>query len=69
MGVGCWFEDTVRRGVGCGRSTYFWTDNWVGEVLLWIKFPHLFDLASDRWVAVEEMVRRGLPLGSGGSDS
>lgn len=34
------------------------------------KFPHLFDLASDRWVIVEEMESRGweegVPLGSGG---
>jgi len=27
MGVGSWFDDNVRRVVGGGGTTYFWTDN------------------------------------------
>jgi len=36
VGVGAvdWFEDSVRRVVGGGGSTYFWLDNWVGGASL-----------------------------------
>ena len=27
LGVGSWFDDNLRRVVGGGRDTYFWTDN------------------------------------------
>ena len=37
--VGSWFEDNVRRVVGGGRDTCFWTDNWVGGVPLRVRFP------------------------------
>lgn len=48
MGVGSWFEDNVCRVVDYGRSTYFWSENWVGGIPLQFKFPCLFYLALDR---------------------
>jgi len=56
---GSWFEDNLRRVVGGGGSTYFWSDNWVGDVPLRVQFPRLFDLAVDKWVTVRQMERRG----------
>jgi hypothetical protein len=41
-GDGSWFEDNVRRVVGGGGTTFFWTDNWVGGVPLRVRFPRLF---------------------------
>ena len=56
---GSWFEDNVRRIVGGGGSTFFWSDNWVGDVPLRVKLPHLFYLAVDKWVTVQQMESRG----------
>lgn len=58
MGVGNWFDDNIHRVVGGGGTTYFWTDNWVGNVPLRVRFSRL-DLAENKWVTVEDMVRRG----------
>jgi len=44
-GVGNWFEENIRRVVGDGRDTLFWYDKWVGDILLKLKFPRLFELA------------------------
>jgi len=49
----------VRKVVGGGSSTFFWTDNWVGGVPLRDRFPRLFSLAEDRWATVAEMESRG----------
>jgi len=51
--------------VSDGRSTFFWTDNWLGGAPLWLQFPRLFDLVTDWWVIVEEMARRGWNEGGG----
>jgi len=55
----------VCRVVGGGGSTFFWTNNWVGEVSLWVKFPRLFDLVVDKWVTVHQMENRGWAVGGG----
>jgi len=65
LGVGDWFGDNVRRVVGDGDRTFFWTDNWVGGVPLRVQFPRLFDLAVDKWVTVKEMENRGWMDGGG----
>jgi len=65
MGVGGWFDNNVRKVVGGGRSTFFWTDNWVGGIPLWDRFPRLFSLAEDRWATVAEMEGRGWTVGGG----
>lgn len=36
MGVGSWFDENMRRVVGGGGNTYFWTDNWVNDAPLWM---------------------------------
>jgi len=50
LGVGSWFDDNVRRVIGGGGTTYFWTDNWVGGVPLLVRFPCLFYLSVDKGV-------------------
>lgn len=45
--------------VGGGGTTYFWTDNWVGKVPLWVHFSRHFDLTENKWATVEDMARRG----------
>lgn len=65
LGVGDWFGDNVRRVVGGGDRTFFWTDNWVGGVPLKVQFPRLFDLAVEKWVTVKEMEGRGWMDGGG----
>lgn len=47
MGVGSWFDDNLRRKVGDGVSTLFWTDNWVDGVPLCNVFSRLFDLSEN----------------------
>jgi len=59
MGAGSWFDESTCRVVGDGCSTFFWKDNWVGGVPLRDRFRRLFDLALQREVSVEEMVRLG----------
>jgi len=58
-GVGRWFDENIRRVVGDGRNTFFWYDNWIGDVLLRFNFPRLFDLTVDKECKVEEMWRLG----------
>jgi len=65
LGVGSWFGDNVRRVIGGGGATYFWTNNWVGGVPLRVRFPRLFDLSDDKGVTVEVMVSRGWGVGGG----
>ena len=56
-GVGSWFDNNIRRVVGNGRGISFWHDIWVGEILLKLKFPRLFDLSVDKKCSVEKMRR------------
>jgi len=56
LGLGSWFDDNVRRVIGGGDTTYFWTDNWVGDVPLRVRFPRLFALAVNKWTTVEGWV-------------
>jgi len=65
MGMGSWFEDNIRRFVGGGQSTYFWTDNGVGGVSLNVRFPRMFSLGADRCVTVADMASRGWEEGNG----
>lgn len=65
MGAGSWFDENLRRVVGGGGNTYFWTDNWVNDASLRMQFPLLFDLAENKWVTVEEMLRGGWEEGGG----
>jgi len=50
--------------VGDGTCTFFWTDRWLGEVILCDRFRRLFDLTKDRMVTVADMFALG--WGEGG---
>jgi hypothetical protein len=56
---GSWFDDNVRRVVGNGRNTFFWTDNWLGGVPLKIQFSRLYELSLHKEYSVEDMARLG----------
>jgi len=59
LGIGSWFEDNIRRVVGNGRNTFFWTDNWLGGVPLRLQFSRLFELSVRKDCTVEDMARLG----------
>jgi len=58
-----WFVNNIRRVVGDGRNTFFWTDNWVGGVPLSIQFSRLYELSVNKDCLVEEMERLGWEVG------
>jgi hypothetical protein len=66
LGVGRWFDDNIRRVIGNGRNTLFWTDNWLGGVPLKIQFSRLYELAVHKECSVEDMARAGWEEGGGG---
>ena len=53
--VGRWFDDNIRRVVGNGRNTFFWSDNWLGGVPLKLQFNRLYDLSVHKECSVEDM--------------
>lgn len=57
-----WFWEELRREVGDGLSTKFWTDPWIRKgVCLSEKFPRLFRLESNKNCLVRERLEfRGL---------
>jgi len=59
LGVGNWFNDNIRRVVGNGSGTFFWTDNWMGGVPLKIQFSRLYDLSVHKECSVVDMERWG----------
>ena len=59
---GGWFGDSVRRKVGDGAATLFWSHRWLGETPLCVRFPRLFDLAENKSIFVATLFSRGLEL-------
>ena len=55
----------MRRKVGDGKDTYFWTDWWVGDAPLCEKFCRLFDLSVVQKATVAEMFVLGWGEGGG----
>jgi len=49
----------VSRVLGDGKNTFFWFDNWVGDVPLRRRFGRLFDLAINKLVTVADMFDLG----------
>jgi len=47
MGVGSLFDDNILREVGYGSNTFFWTDKWIDDVPLCVRFSRLFDLGEN----------------------
>jgi len=62
---GGWFGERVSKVVGDGKNTFFWFDNWVGDVPLCRRFSHLFDLATNKFVIVADMCDLGWAVGGG----
>lgn len=50
-----WFRDRVRRRIGNGDNTEFWTYSWIGTTSLKFVFPELYHLSSNREGIVESM--------------
>jgi hypothetical protein len=40
--------------VGNGRKTFFWTDRWLGESPLAVRFERLFDICTSKEITVAE---------------
>ena len=59
LGVGNWFDDNIKRVVGNGRNTFFWTDNWLGGAPLKLQFNRLYELSVHKECTVEEMANLG----------
>lgn len=56
---GSWFRDSVTKTVGNGKSTFFWTDPWIGGVALAVRFRRLFELSVNKYCTVEDMFGLG----------
>lgn len=52
--------------MGDGTYTYFWSDRWLGEDALGVRFRRLFELSVNKWVLVSHMARLGWGGGGGG---
>jgi len=56
---GGWFGARVSRVLGDGKNTFFWFDNWIGDVPLHRRFGRLFDLATNKLISVADMFDLG----------
>ncbi|AES59935.2 hypothetical protein MTR_1g035030 [Medicago truncatula] len=54
-----WFLGNVSRFLGDGRNTLFWTDVWVGEVSLRVRFIRLYELSLLKGESVPSMKALG----------
>lgn len=63
---GGWFGDSVRRRVGDGADTLFWSHRWIGDSPLCVRFPRLFDLAENKTITVATLFSLGLEQGGEG---
>jgi len=58
------FRDHVRRSVGDGKNTFFWSEVWLGSVSLHHRFGRLYELSEHKEKTVFEMCQLG--WGEGG---
>ena len=56
---GGWFGARVSKVIGDGKNTFFWYDNWLGDVPLRRRFGRLFDLATTQLISVADMFELG----------
>jgi len=63
---GGWFGDSVRRRVGDGAATLFWSHRWIGGPLLCVWFPRLFDLEENKTITMASLFSLGLEQGGVG---
>ncbi|GAU19071.1 hypothetical protein TSUD_99330 [Trifolium subterraneum] len=50
-----WFRESIERRVGNGHDTFFWTDPWLGGVLLSVKYRCMFDLSLSKTGTITAM--------------
>jgi hypothetical protein len=50
-----WFSGAVEKKIGSGRTTKFWTDNWVGGQALCERFPRLFTVSNMQDVVISDL--------------
>jgi hypothetical protein len=43
-----WLMEGIRRKMGNGATTLFWSSKWIGEVPLAVAFPRLFSLSTQK---------------------
>ena len=56
-GVGAkWLASRVRRKIGNEINISFWKDMWLGEASLYLMFPRLFSLSTQKEAKVGDMV-------------
>lgn len=55
VGLRIIFGGKVENGV----DSFFWTDPWLGEIPLSIRFLRLFKLSVNRWMTVADMFSLG----------
>ncbi|XP_035836174.1 uncharacterized protein LOC110935680 [Helianthus annuus] len=60
--VGINLSESIWSRVGCGSKTAFWLDFWIGDSPLYIGFPLLFALESDRSCRVSDRVSWGIDV-------
>jgi hypothetical protein len=61
-----WFAEGIERRVGNEVETYFWSDLWLGGVLLSVRYWRLFDLSLHRSSTVAEFEFLRMGSGRGG---
>lgn len=45
---------SISKEVGAGKSVYFWTDTWIGNLPLKVRFPNLYDIVYDKTLTVAD---------------
>lgn len=60
-----WSAGMMSWKVGDGETTFFWLDQWVGDVLLCRHFSRLFNLAENKLASVASMCSLGWEVGGG----
>ncbi|KAK2354046.1 hypothetical protein QL285_091613 [Trifolium repens] len=50
-----WFSRAVKKKVGNGRFTKFWSDIWVGDQPLCIRFPRLYGISNQQGECIQNM--------------
>jgi hypothetical protein len=53
--VGDWSQELFIKKMGCGGSTSFWKDHWVGNSPLCDAFPRLFNISLQSDLVVKDM--------------
>ncbi|MCH79402.1 LINE-1 reverse transcriptase like [Trifolium medium] len=51
-----WVAEMITRSLGNGASTRFWSDKWIGDSLLSVKFPRLYSLSTQKEATVRDLV-------------